>query len=913
MADDPEAFLRIRMPILAQLPLEEIRAYLQHFDESGMGDNDGRIEYADLDPNPLASKFHYYAQFFSHDEHGHFHPLHNFSLLSADQQQKARQVSALWTNLEELRQKMMGAQKTESQKEELTRVFGLKTAEEVNHPVDPHQGIDDSGYEAHIQQFIRSTWKHLQSFYTRDPQGGFWKQEFWETEDVHEHPIMVLGDSLTAGMKSASVKAASDSPAMASYVLTQFGVQSPRIRNIGSNIGFEKPFPFDADALIELRNDVMNTTLEMGWNLLVGAKPVYDGARNSRVIIMGVPGATTHDIIADLSQEEDWRSPGRVFMDPLMGLYPEDPQNSKQDRSFLQFAIQEFKRRMQKGERGGSFVVGLGSNNLMSFHQFMLAAPDHDPALYEADLIRLDQKTKELTERGTRRIYLFPPDVRNLLVRIPEQAHFVYEDGSPIPIGSYVLFHWYVGAGEHGVSIPKKNVMSPEEYSEFGRRFQAMNTIAHRVLEQQSNWLIIDNDRKQSEWKSSDPYLPGVFSYLMQKANLEGIRFDNVPGYGTVTYQGREEMLSNDNIHPSDFAYLFWSDLLAQSFVNHGISSPHYTVYEDLEDARPELLLRVYQDMHRRVGEELRKNPSAWRPKRMQYERLKTWRENLQSLAHEFENGKIKPSEVGEKNYALLNGKWPYFNRETLVEMLQVTEISPSHPHDISPRLKEHQLVELIKDQITGLSAEQKASVLFRLFQITDDFSEKMEKGYWDQTRLMTTFFDGMGPRGSERVRDHHEGKTPGVFAPLLVQAEAAAFVASADDLKMRFTLGLQKGTSAGPFLSAPLLNYVSMHAFIRGSGVFSATEFDYGEIALGAGLRTYHEGLPLSLALEASASLQSNQPTNLKGRSTLRFSYHPSGQLFLGTPGGELFVEGGANFDKDRLVLAQGGYRHNF
>lgn len=888
---------------LNKLPIERVKKLLAPFDKNGLGDNDRHIEYADASPNPLAGQFHYYTQFFYHDEQGQFQKRHNFTALPQDQQQRARGVSQLWGALEELRRDMMSAQDTHDKIETLAwqlNSFRSRQVDVVSR--DPGQGLEDKDHEKQLRDFIQSTWVALESMYGQEI------NQIWERERLDGHPTIVLGDSLTAGMQFAAVRAAKDLPAMAQHVLLGVGVRGDRI----SNIGFKEPYPMNTQALLEGGQSLTTTVLQMGRKFAFGAEPYHYNERRegklSQVVIAGVPGATTHDIVADLSKEPQWQSPGRAFVEQLLKLYP----GSSQDGSFLQRIVHEFQIRTTDSQKGGAFVVGLGANNLFGFHDIVLDVPDHDPTQYEDDLKALDRKTKLLSENGARKVYLFPPDVRSLLIPISEGSHFFYEDNTPVPVGSYTLFHWYISAKEHGLRIPRKNIVTADEYVQLGRRFQEMNEAAHRVLGQQSNWLIIDNDRKQGTWKPSDSFRPGVFSYLTEKLRTEGISFD-LPGYGKVNYQGHEELLSPDNIHPSNFTYLFWSDLLVQSFANHHTfvdPQGDYTTREDLEDANPKLLGDVYEDIKKHIEYVLHKDPSAYRPSRMTYDKLKAWRTELAQLASKKDIDTLTRGELD----TVIQRKWAYFNRDTLVEILtalepsleglgkEKSEVALNRIYQANPlagdktveQIKEHQLAHLIRFRLASLPAHQSSPAVVAIFKKTAVFANEMETDFWEQTRLAITFFNGGGPRGVERPREYHTGKTPGVLAPTLLQTGVAARIASPYQAQGLVTVGVEGALSAVPLSSFPMLNYSALYFSGRGTAAFSAQKFDYGELSLGIGSRFYNEGLPLSLAAEWEIFHQSHQSWgDICNRTVLRLSYHPDGPLYLVTRGSQWYVEG--------------------
>jgi hypothetical protein len=409
------------------------------------------------------------------------------------------------------------------------------------------------------------------------------------------------------------------------------GLGVPRTER--SQTGLDSGFPVDPERAAESFPGYLGLTSEQIGHLLFGVAPRTSG--QGAVSIRGRTAATLHEAVSTPREllREGFRAPGMLFL---------AQEGAEPSESLVETGVHHLEKRLSghRASGGAFFLVTFGANDLFSYRQIVVAAPEVTEAAFEQDLKKLETSTAGLSKSGVRRIYVLPPPVDAVFEhhRLPRGSH--YTDGTPIPEGSCTLHHWWLAAYE-GRRLPRQVVLPPAQLPMLRARQDAFSRSVVRVLGVESNWLVVDTRDS--------------FRALLERIYGTGISVDDVPGYGTVTYAGSPAVVSSDSIHPTPFAYLLWSEMVLEELRDVGVQIEHD---RDLVLDRSRTTTEKVDSVLRRASDQVRRAPSFFRPSRFPFDperpdRVALLRRTLEALDPASDRGWAAA-------YSATSWIWPY-------------------------------------------------------------------------------------------------------------------------------------------------------------------------------------------------------------------------------------------------------------
>jgi hypothetical protein len=572
------------------------------------------------------------------------------------------------------------------------------------------------------------------------------------------HPHLVAGERLNGvgAIRSDSLRGihdGADPPANRPWlwshlVLNGLGVQLADRSQLGVAAGF----PVDPDQVAQWFPGYFSLLGDELDDLFVGVAPLLSGAASADVSVRGRTSATLHEAITTPRRlhAEGFEGPGMLFL----SQEPHTP-----DESLIESAVRHIRDRLARTNepRSDSFlVVTFGANDLFSYRQVALSAPEVEVGQFEDDLRTLDASTSELVREGVRRVYVVPPPVDFVFAphRVPAGARFT--DGSPVPQGSAVLHHWWLAAHQ-GRRLPRKVVLSSSQVDALRDRHEAFRAAALKILGVDSNWLVVDTT-------------PEFRAMIARAYSASGIVIDGVRGYGKVVYSGTPAVLSTDNVHPTPFGYLAWSEMVLEELRGAGVLlGSDEPLPPGSAPTTEEQLATV---MHR-VSLAVRASPSFFRPQRYPFDPERP--EELRQIARFFE--KLDPSTQAGFDEGVRRARfiWPFVPDYLLTRFAQRAGIPPS-----PTPIQHYELVGIITAVLDEPDARWTAERRRALRDLVLDFVADGELSTMRHARGARAAFGALG-----RVSDSSDirrGHTPGPLSEpktLSISAEAATLTGS--------------------------------------------------------------------------------------------------------------------------------------
>lgn len=764
---------------LPQYPLttsvwEDLRA----FDRLGIGDRDGKIEFTDVDPYSLATKFRFFSEYWK--KNGGPRPAYTLddskkSRLREGSHEEARRTAQLWNHFTSIRYKILEALQSQNR---LPPDF----EEEVRTLAQNPGRI--------VQEDILNTLTLL-----FEGQPPYDVAPF--AEDFFNEKGVALGDSLSASMQFGA-QSAPGSRQTPPYLLP-----AQVLKNLEfppHKIQFLTPdgdFPINTDRHLDPGPWYISSTFKLLWRFLISrhflgsqecalASDLSGEKADScpqaaypQVYLAAIPAATLQDVLIDLKHPGTWTSPGQLFLAPHRSRIRKTLHDDAGPKNLIGYAIDRFSRLGfgREDPKGGFFAVALGSNDLLSFRQIVVSAPQQNAAAYEQGLEQLDRQTEPLVAQGVRRIFFIPPNVaESVFAKLPAQTRFT--DGRSVPLGSVSLYHWVIAARREE-KIPRHVVLTPEEFQQLKDEYIRYREAIQRVLVERSNWLVLDN-----RWD-----LPAMANRIIHN----GIRIAGIPGYGEIFYKGYEAAFSPDNVHPSNFGYLIWSELIAQATRNRHIrQDPNLQPLQYLAvDQEGDAVTQSVRDVEARVRQKIRANPSLYRPRRLPYNSIVVLKTNIEKLEKE------SPETIRKK----LEPYWPYLSNTMLDKLLEGLSLP------LDKNLPHHQKAAALKAALNHLPDAAFRKVWPELHPLLKDWAEAAATNFFDQIHFTQAYYSSIGARENYDRHDFERGSQPGVFdTRKTYQTLQAGYQYQhrdqASQASLRYALGLVSNTAylAGNF-----------------------------------------------------------------------------------------------------------------
>jgi hypothetical protein len=567
-----------------------------------------------------------------------------------------------------------------------------------------------------------------------------------ETERLGDQIGAVRTDSLR-GIHDGADPPASEPWLFAHLVLN--GMNVPTGTRVQS--GFERGFPIEPDEVAGWFPSYLHLGNEVIANLSRSPSFVDAGPPDARVSIRGRTSSTLHEAVSSPAEldAEGFRSPGMLF------LYGErlDPSTS-----LVETGVRHIDARMkaENAPPGGFLLVTYGANDLFTFRQILIGAPEVTPARFEEDLGRLDRRTASLVAHGVRRIYVLPPPVDTLFAShvLPRNAHFV--DGTTVPEGSTALEQWWLAAAV-GRRLPRQDVLLPAELAALRARQDELSRRAARVLSAESNWLVVDTR--------------DVFRALVADILGQGITVEGVPGYGALRFHGSAAALSTDGVHPSPFGYLVWAEIVLEALRTKGLALRHAT---PVSPATERTVLEQRDAVVARVAAQVRASPSFFRPSFFPFE--PTERDATDALLHDADAFDGTDPAAWSAAYARSSFVLPFVPDALLSDAATVID-----PTLAGTTLLHHEIVGRLRRVLEGTPAvwtpERRAA--YRRLLVA--FVEKGRFEKLQHARLARSALATVGMPDDDVAGGFERGHTPGVFTGERVLTLGLEAVARAD------------------------------------------------------------------------------------------------------------------------------------
>ena len=589
-----------------------------------------------------------------------------------------------------------------------------------------------------------------------------------------------------------------------------------------AQLGLENGFPTDPDQTARWFPGYFSLLAQESAHIAFGVASRVGGWPDAGVSVRGRTAATLHEAVRTPRElrDADYESPGMLFL----RQEPDTP-----DESLVGSAVRHIRSQSAaRPSREGPFLlVTFGANDLFSYRQIVVAAPEVCVEQFEADLRRLSASTAALRSEGTRRIFVVPPPIDFVFEKhvLPGDARLT--DGKPVPKGSVALHHWWLAA-HRGRSVPRKDVLSPAELAELRARHTRFRELAHQILGVENGWLVVD---------TTDEFR----SLVTRLYDPPGVVVDRVPGYGELHYLRTPAVLSTDSVHPTPFGYLLWAELVLEEMRDAGVALRHdyparLDVAHDLDDKVAAALRRVF--------DEVRRNPSFFRPTR--YPLDPAHPTELDELRRSFE--KLDPDEPEGFAEAAARARfiWPFVPDYLLARFVDRAGIvccGSSLHHEIVAKV-----LAALAEPSTGWPPKRRRA----LRDLVLDFVADGELSARRHARYARSSFGALGRVDDNADDRFRQGHTPGVLTgtrTFSLGAEAATGSGSRSDgwqAWMRAGLDFAPYRSPITYLPAIVVDYTRIESQLGLSATWAVSE--RSALALEPVVR------PLSLAMYADA-----------------------------------------------------------